>query len=146
MKLLTMLCAASLLTAIGCSTKSTTETMVVANKENSGAIMTCRTLVNKVIDKDFKAVQELSLKPNMPKHKKLSKKGFNEMHEEHLAELKDLECLREMVSEDHAVVEAESEGNKRLIPFVNTDTGWKFDSGAYMAFYNYGSKKHKHKH
>lgn len=115
-----------------------------AQAKNETAISTCKSLVDKVVKKDFKSVKDMSLRPDMPKHKKLSKKGFNEMHEDHLAELKDLKCLREMVSEDRAVVEAASEGNKRLIPFVNTDKGWKFDSGAYMAFYDYGKKKGKH--
>ena len=37
-------------------------------------------------------------------------------------------------------VQAESEGGTRLIPFVKTETGWKFDGKTYMSFYGYGGK------
>ena len=107
------------------------------------ALNTCNTLVDKAVKKDFKAVSEMSLQPKMVKAEKLSEKDFNKMHEKHMGELKDLKCLREMVADDRAVVEAESEGGKRLIPFVQTSTGWKFDSGAYMALYDYGKKRTK---
>lgn len=112
-------------------------------KPASSAMASCKVIVQTAIDKDYEGIKNLSLMPAHAKDKKLSKKGFNKMHDDYMTELKDLNCLREMTSDDHAVVEAESDGKKRLIPFVKTTEGWKFDSGAYMAFYDVKKMKKK---
>lgn len=102
----------------------------------------CKSIVEHAVNKDFQAVKAMSLRPEMPR-KKMDKQGFNKMHDTQMASLKDLSCLREMIADDHAVVETESQGSKRLIPFVKQDQTWKFDPGAYMAFYDVKSNMQK---
>jgi hypothetical protein len=49
--------------------------------------------------------------------------------------LQDLSCANEVIAQDHAMVESLSQGEKRLIPFVKTNEGWKFDMRTYRSFY-----------
>jgi hypothetical protein len=63
------------------------------------------------------------------------KKGMGKMDHNYMERLKDLTCTKENIAGDHAVVEAKSEGQERLIPFVKMQDGWKFDERTYHSFY-----------
>lgn len=60
---------------------------------------------------------------------------LHSVHQSHLGQLKDLRCDAEHIADDHAVVEAESQGRKRLIPFIEVKGHWKFDARTYLSFY-----------
>jgi hypothetical protein len=72
----------------------------------------------------------------MPKH-------FEKMHKDHWAQLKELSCGTEIVTNDRAVIEAKTTEQSRLIPFVKTEEGWKFDAKTYMSFYGFGPDHRK---
>jgi hypothetical protein len=60
---------------------------------------------------------------------------FHKMHDQDMAALKDMSCGSETLAGDHAMVQAESKGQKRLIPFAQRDGRWMFDARTYMSFY-----------
>lgn len=64
------------------------------------------------------------------------KQRFEEMRNEHMDQLKDLKCSSEQTAGNHAIVTAETQGDKRLIPFVKEGSSWKFDPHTYMSFYH----------
>lgn len=70
------------------------------------------------------------------KNKKATKGNFQKMQSQYFEQLQDLECGKETVANDRAVVESTSKGEKRLVPFVKTGEGWKFDMKTYQAFYD----------
>jgi hypothetical protein len=95
----------------------------------------CKSLVDATVKKDFESVKKLSV--GMPSHgtDKSKEAGFDKMHKEYMSKLEKLSCTSEVVANDHAFVQAEAEGGTRLIPFLKTETGWKFDGKTYMSFY-----------
>lgn len=99
---------------------------------DDGPSEVCKKLVEAAKKDDFDAVTKLSLgEPHGPK----AKGKFHDMHDKYLGKLKDTNCGSDLTADDHAVVQADSEGKKRLIPFVKSADGWKFDAHTYMAFY-----------
>lgn len=101
----------------------------------------CQAIAQNTKAKNFEAVQKLTA--GMASNQKTAKKakaGFNQMHSKQMETLQDLNCGNEMKTEDHAMVEAEAKGEKRLIPFVKTAEGWKFDMKTYRAFYDADQK------
>jgi hypothetical protein len=65
------------------------------------------------------------------------------MRPQQLERLKDLRCKDEQVAEDHATVLAETEGEKRLIPFVREENGWRFDIRSYASLYRDSIARHR---
>lgn len=111
----------------------------------------CNELVVAAKKDDFQAFRDLSL--NWETHetekaeKRRSKKEESEVrsaHQSHLSQLKDLSCGAEHIAGDHAMVEAESQGQKRLIPFVQVKGQWKFDAWTYMSFYPMHHEREAH--
>lgn len=116
---------------------------------------TCAQLAEAAKKDDFPAIQALTTDwappgghpgemaaPNPSKSgpSQKSPAAIHAMHEHHLSQLKDLTCGSEHVAGDHAVVEAESLGQKRLIPFIQVNGQWKFDARTYMSFYRQAGK------
>ncbi len=109
----------------------------------------CQAIVESAKNKDFEGMQKWTtdmsahhkkMKMNKADHKKMSSQYFEKMQ--------DLTCGKEIVAQDHAIVESESNGQKRLIPFIKKGDGWKFDQKTYHSFYGdegHHSKKHSHK-
>lgn len=62
-------------------------------------------------------------------------KDFHKMNREHMSKLKDLSCGTEHIVQNRAMVEAETQGEKRLIPFIQRDGKWMFDAQTYTSFY-----------
>ncbi len=81
----------------------------------------------------------------MPERERRDIKGtkgsFQKMHAGYMDRLQDLSCGSEVIATDHAVVESESKGERRLIPFVKTNEGWRFDMGTYQSFYHTEEKE-----
>lgn len=98
----------------------------------------CKNLVELTLKKDFAGVQNLSTAFG-PHHGKSKGAHFDKMHKENWSKLEKLSCTTETVANDHAFVEAQSEAGARLIPFVKTEAGWKFDMKTYMSFYHFGA-------
>lgn len=61
--------------------------------------------------------------------------AFEKMHKEQMAKLKALGCKDEKIAGDHAWVEATSNNEVRLVPFIKQDGQWKFDMHTYRSFY-----------
>jgi len=95
----------------------------------------CKQLVEAAKKDDFDAVKKMS---KGEPHGKQAKGHFHKMHGEYMERLKNIGCGSDLVADDHAVVEAQTEGKKRLIPFVKEESGWKFDAMTYMTFYPHG--------
>lgn len=105
---------------------------------------TCRSLAEAAKNKNFGSFMQLSTgmkSPSKTKEGSISAKRFEKMQGRYLDRLKDLTCNNEIIAADRAVVESESKGEKRLIPFVKTGQGWKFDLNTYQAFYHTEEKK-----
>jgi hypothetical protein len=64
-----------------------------------------------------------------------SEEGFHKMHAKEMERLKDLACMDEKISADHAWVEVKSQNETRLVPFKKVEGQWKFDIHTYHAFY-----------
>lgn len=67
-----------------------------------------------------------------------TKESFHKMHGDYLDKIKTLTCGTEHVADTHAFVEAEAQGEKRLVPFVKVGGLWKFDTKTYKTFYSTG--------
>ncbi len=113
----------------------------------------CDQIVAAAKKDDFKTVESLTANWGMPHHGAGETAGMNpkkmesdvkSAHQHHLSQLKDLSCGDEHVAGDHAVVEASSQGQKRLIPFVQVNGQWKFDARTYMSFYHRAMHEHGH--
>lgn len=106
--------------------------------KNTTAAAACQSMVNAAKSKNFD--QFMKMTTDMPAHErknmKQTKNNFQKMQTQYMERLQDLNCGNEIVAKDHAVVETESKGEKRLIPFVQTNEGWKFDMKTYMSFYH----------
>jgi hypothetical protein len=81
--------------------------------------------------------------PSKMNKRKNMQSQFHQMHKDQLARLKDLSCGSETIAMDHAFVEAESKGEKRLIPFKMMSGKWMFDAHTYMSFYRESMKDAK---
>ncbi|MCS6838634.1 MAG: hypothetical protein NZ480_07275 [Bdellovibrionaceae bacterium] len=91
----------------------------------------------------------LSYTVNYERHseKKKRKDGaarFENMHKNYFDRLKNLTCGAEHIAESNAFVEAETDGRKRFIPFVQEKGQWKFDAKTYISFYKYAAGKKEH--
>lgn len=102
----------------------------------------CKNLVDSTIKKDFESVKKMSI--GMPDHSqgKTAAAGFDKMHKTEWSKLEKLTCTSETIANDRAFVQAQADGGTRLIPFVKTETGWKFDGKTYMSFYGPGHGVH----
>lgn len=102
----------------------------------------CRALIDSAQKKDFAEFNKWTIGGG-----KMARKGtkarFAKMNEKYLEKLQGLTCLNESVAEDHAFVEAEAQGVKRFVPFIKTETGWKFDAMTYRAFYHHPGRGKK---
>lgn len=73
---------------------------------------------------------------SMQKQESTGTQSGSQMHRQQMTQIKDLEsCGSQHIADNHAVVEAQSRGQKRLIPFVKEEGQWKFDGSTYMSFY-----------
>jgi hypothetical protein len=107
---------------------------------------TCRSLAEAAKNKNFETFMLLSTGftgPTQTKEGSVSPQSFQKMHSRYLDRLQDLSCKNEIIAADRAVVESESKGEERLIPFVKTNQGWKFDLNTYQAFYHTEEKAKK---
>jgi hypothetical protein len=126
------------------ATTTTTTTTTTATTGTETPLTVCKNIVDSAIKKDFDGVQKWSLTGG-PKHKEMkNEKGFEKMHKDNMSTLEKITCATEVVAEDRAFVEANTDTGKRLIPFVKTEAGWKFDTKTYMSFYDFGGKHGKH--
>ena len=128
----------SLIGATAFAQNSATPAETAANAQSSPA-SACKTLAESAKAKDYQAVMNLTDGLPAPgKVKGKQKQGFDKMHTQYLDKLQDLNCGQEMIAQDRAVVQADSQGQKRLVPFVRTNEGWKFDIRTYRSFYDTG--------
>lgn len=119
--------------------------MAMAQQEG-GPAQVCKSIAENAKAKNFEGVQKLTAgMPGHAKAEKKQKKGFDKMAEQYMERLQDLNCGQEVIAKDHAMVEADSKGEKRLIPFIQTEDGWKFDASTYRSFYDTREKSSKAK-
>jgi hypothetical protein len=112
------------------TTTTTTTTTVAATPAE-----TCNKLVEAAKADNFEAVSAISTW-NEGKGKPGKAKGkFAKMHNDYLGKLKGITCGTAYVADETAVVEAQAEGKKRFVPFVNEAGTWKFNVEAYKAMY-----------
>jgi hypothetical protein len=110
---------------------TTTATAPAANPTD-----TCNKLVEAAKADNYDAAAAISTwgegKGQGPK----SKGKFAKMHNDYLGKIKGITCGTAYVADETAVVEAQAEGKKRFVPFVNEAGTWKFNVQAYKALYN----------
>ena len=94
----------------------------------------CEALVEGTKNKNFAEVMKWTTDKSVHS-KKMKKEGFEKMGQLYFEKVQDLTCGAEIVAQDHAIVESESKGQKRLIPFIKTTDGWRFDLQTYRSFY-----------
>lgn len=104
----------------------------------------CKIIVEAAKKDDFETVRLYTTPTGRGEgeRRKEAERRFHRMHRDQLAKLKDLSCGSEHRADAHAVVEAESEGRKRLVPFVEEKGGWKFDLRTYLSFYRQDMMKY----
>ncbi len=97
----------------------------------------CSAMVDALKKEDYKLIQQFTYHPgSLAQGKSLQQAGKAMKNSpEYLKGIKDLSCEDEHVAGTRAVVEATSQGDKRLIPFVKTSGRWKFDVKTYQSFY-----------
>ncbi|MCM2281655.1 MAG: hypothetical protein NDI61_07395 [Bdellovibrionaceae bacterium] len=122
------------------STHKSTRSDATSAAADATPLAVCKQLADSASKNDFESVQKHSMEMRGPGKGSKADANFRKMHQENLGQIQNLNCLAETVSEDRAFVEAEAEGGKRLIPFVKTEAGWKFDAKTYMSFYDYDKK------
>ena len=76
---------------------------------------------------------------------KMTQSEFARMSRRFFENVPDLTCGTELIAQDRAIVESESQGKKRLIPFIKTDEGWMFDLQTYRSFYQAEEEKNLRK-
>lgn len=123
-----------------------------AQKQPSSPKEVCNAIVEATKKDDFKTVQQWSYGWQHGHHHqageaagkhhkgqkhsaKKTEKEFHSMRSQYMSKLKDMQCGSETIADDHAFVQAEAEGSKRLIPFIQKDGKWLFDAHSYMSFY-----------
>ncbi len=138
-----------ILSGLTVSAADTTTATTTTAKATDTPSAVCQAIVESAKNKDFEGMQKWTtdmsahhkkMKMNKADHKKMSSQYFEKMQ--------DLTCGKEIVAQDHAIIESESNGQKRLIPFIKKGDSWKFDVKTYHSFYGgegHGHKKNPHK-
>lgn len=125
-------------TTTGTTTTTTTTTTASAVTANDTPTAACKSMVENAKNKNYEAFMKMTT--DMPMHAKknpkATKNNYNKMHSQYIDRLQDLTCGNEIIAQDHAVVESESKNEKRLVPFIKTNDGWKFDMKTYQSFYH----------
>lgn len=116
------------------ATTTTTTTTTTAAAPATTPAETCNKLVEAAKADDFAAASAISTWP-AGKGGKQAKGKFGKMHNDYLSKIKGITCGTAYVADETAVVEAQAEGKKRFVPFVNEAGTWKFNVEAYKAMY-----------
>ncbi|MEZ0391973.1 MAG: hypothetical protein ACAH59_07155 [Pseudobdellovibrionaceae bacterium] len=117
------------------SSTSAAPTASASAASPAGPTAACKAIAEAAKNKNFETFASLST--GMPPKKAQPKKAdFEKMGQKYFEKIQDLSCNNEIIAEDHAVVEADAKGEKRLIPFLQTPQGWKFDMKTYQSFYH----------
>ncbi len=125
------------------TTTTTTTTTAIGSTPTS----VCQAIVDSAKSKNFEGMTKwTTAMPAHHKKMKMNKTEFAKMGSKYFEKMQDLTCGTEIVAQDHAIIESESQGQKRLIPFVKKTDGWKFDLQTYHSFYEGDShEKNPHK-
>ena len=100
----------------------------------------CDSLAKAATDNNFKAFTTLTFtEGGKPAGKE---KNFDKMHKDKMTSLKDLTCGTVTMAGNHAFVEATSQQEKRLIPFIEHGGTWLFDVATYKTFYRHAGTTH----
>ena len=137
------------LTVSAAETTTTTTTTSTPTTASVGSTPTsvCQAMVDSAKSKNFEGMTKwTTAMPAHHKKMKMNKTEFAKMGSKYFEKMQDLSCGTEIVAQDHAIIESESQGQKRLIPFVKKTDGWKFDLQTYHSFYEGDShEKNPHK-
>ncbi len=132
------------LTASAADTTTTTTTTTTAIGSTPTSV--CQAIVDSAKSKNFEGMNKwTTAMPAHHKKMKMSKTDFAKMGSKYFEKMQDLTCGTEIMAQDHAIIESESQGQKRLIPFVKKADGWKFDLKTYHSFYA-GDSNEKNPH
>lgn len=130
------------------ATKTTTTTTTTTSGSASSPSQACSQLIEATKANNFDKVAEMMAMPRHKNEKMPNKKAeakFDDMHKKYLSEIQNMTCSTEQIAGDHATVIAETQNERRLIPFVQTDGQWKFDMHTYRALYMMDEKMGKGK-
>lgn len=97
----------------------------------------CNRIVEAAKSNNFDQVAGLMAMPDHKKEKmdKKTRAKFDSMHSEYMSDIQKMTCGDEQVAGDRAMVTAQTDQEKRLIPFIQKEGQWKFDMKTYRAFY-----------
>ena len=112
------------------------QTAVTTTAAPATPMEVCKAIVDSAKNKDYESIRKMStgMKPDRPNATK--NKRFAEMEQKFYTHFETLTCGQSLVTDQHAVIETDTQTDKRLIPFVKVGSTWKFDSETYRVFYD----------
>lgn len=100
----------------------------------------CKSIIESAKSKNYDGIRQLStgMKAGSAKNKEFAK-----IEEKFYSQFQSLSCGQSLIAGDRAVIETNTETDKRLIPFVKVGENWRFDAQTYRVFYD--TRDHKTK-
>lgn len=100
----------------------------------------CKSIVDSAKNKNYDGIRQLStgMKASSAKNKEFAK-----VEEKFYSHFQSLTCGQSLIAGNRAVIETDTDTEKRLIPFVKVGENWKFDAQTYRVFYDTRGPKTK---